>query len=136
MQRTTIFHLLHATNEILSKPEIKTSLSAKQIYTVSKLDRKVDAENKNTGKHQQALLDIRALALAKEGITEDEKKDIANNHKENWQKVWDEEVENPVEVKIPFAASEKILQHLTKADVTTAAIDFLIEAPEVELTVV
>lgn len=130
MKRITVFQLLNATTEILGKPEIKSSLTGKQIYSISKLDRKLETENKRTAKLQAELQKSMQEANAKDGITDEEKKEVNTKFKDDWQGVWDEEVENPIEVKIPFESSERILQNISKADVTTAVIEHLIEQPE------
>lgn len=128
--RLDIYKLLSATNEILGKTEIKGSLSAKEIYSVGKLNRKLTSENNRTATRQEQLRGALAEALKKEDITEDEKTKLNEDFGDDWRAIWEEETPNPVEVKIPFERSEKILQSITKADVTNCVMDLLIDEPK------
>ena len=132
MQRIENYKLLYATNDILGKVEIKTSLNAKQIYSVSKLNNKLEAINKVTVKKQDEARKSYNEALKAEGITEEQKKELTETFNADWKTILDEEVGNPVEVKIPFEASEKIMQYLDKSDVTQTVIEYLIAEPSDE----
>ena len=134
MQRIENYKLLYATNDILGKPEIKTSLNAKQIYSVSKLNNKLEAINKVTVKKQDEARKAYNEALKAEGITEDQKKELSETFNADWKTILEDTVENPVEVKIPFEASEKILQYLDKSDVTQTVIEYLIAEPSEDKT--
>ena len=134
MQRLEIYKLLYATNDILGKPEIKTSLNAKQIYSVSKLNNKLEAINKVTVKRQDQCRTAFNEAVKTEGVTEEVKKDLSEIFNNDWKAILEDTVENPIEVKIPFEASEKILQHLDKSDVTQTVIQYLIEEPSEDKT--
>ena len=134
MQRIEVYKLLYATNDILGKPEIKTSLNAKQIYSVSKLNNKLEAINKVTVKRQDEARKAVNEAMKTEGITEEQKKELQDSFNADWKVILDDTVENPIEVKIPFEASEKILQHLDKSDVTQTVIQYLIEEPSEDKT--
>src|SRR6188768_1433410 len=129
MQRIEVYKLLYATNDILGKPEIKTSLNAKQIYSVSKLNNKLEAINKVTVKRQDDARRAFNEATKAEGFTEEQKKELTETFNADWKVILDYTVENPIEVKIPFEASEKILQYLDKSDVTQTVIQYLIEEP-------
>ena len=134
MQRIEVYKLPYATNDILGKPEIKTSLNAKQIYSVSKLNNKLEAINKVTVKRQDEARKAVNEAMKTEGITEEQKKELQDSFNADWKVILDDTVENPIEVKIPFEASEKILQHLDKSDVTQTVIQYLIEEPSEDKT--
>ena len=134
MQRIEVYKLLYATNDILGKPEIKTSLNAKQIYSVSKLNNKLEAINKVTVKRQDDARRAFNEATKAEGFTEEQKKELTETFNADWKVILDDTVENPIEVKIPFEASEKILQHLDKSDVTQTVIQYLIEEPSEDKT--
>ena len=134
MQRIEVYKLLYATNDILGKVEIKTSLNAKQIYSVSKLNNKLEAINKVTVKRQDDARRAFNEATKAEGFTEEQKKELTETFNADWKVILDDTVENPIEVKIPFEASEKILQHLDKSDVTQTVIQYLIEEPSEDKT--
>jgi len=85
--------------------------------------------NKVTVKRQDETRRAYNDSLKVEGITEEQKKELAETFNADWKVILDDTVENPIEVKIPFEASEKILQHIDKSDVTQTVIQYLIEEP-------
>lgn len=131
-----VLNLNHAVNNILGKPEIKTALDGKVIYLAAKLSNKLQSINKSTGKHQDELKRSANAAMTKEGITDEDKRAITEQFNSDWQASLEKEVENPVEVKIPFEVSEKILQHIDNAPATRSLIEFLIAEPLPEMAVV
>jgi len=143
MQRIEVYKLLYATNDILGKPEMKSSLNAKQIYAVSKLNNRLESINKVTVKRQDELRKsynaaskplIEGANDEQKKLKVDEDKALQESFNADWKAILEDEVGNPVEVKIPFEASEKILQHIDKSDVTQTVIEYLIAEPEEDKT--
>lgn len=129
MQRLEIFKLMNAVDEIIGTPQIKETLSAKQIYAIAKLKRKLRSENERTAKRQDDIR-ISFTEAMKQPMQDEEKNDLQKRFSEDWKAIIEEEVDCPVEVKLPFDAAETILKSLTKSDSTEAVIEYLIEEPK------
>lgn len=128
MNRLEVFRLVTGTNEILGTPEIKKTLTGKEIYALSKLNRKLNTENDRTYTKQKALQS--AFSVAVKDLDEEQKKSLTDKFNDDWKAVYDEQVENPVEVLIPFENAEGIMRSVKDAQVTNTLLEYLIDAPK------
>lgn len=134
MERIEVLRIKKATEAILGSSEIKASLDFKQIYALSKLNRKSSAINDKTKERDTDLRKAFELATSEEtkrnacALPDEEalkkilETDIKNLYNEN--------VDFDIEVRIPAEKAEKILQLLPFYDLTNTVVEYLLEAPE------
>ena len=124
MERINIFRIVKTTEEILNSKEIKATLDFKEIYSLTKLNKKAAAINKRTTEREQ---DIRnAFAEAGKDINAEEKKELNKAFRKDLQDLFSEEVEFAVEVRLDPSRCEAMLRQLS-GDGTEIAVDYLIE---------
>lgn len=126
--RFHIIQLVRATNQILVAPEMKSSLDGKQIYAVHKLNARLMAENKHTLTREQAIRAAARSVMDDANIANGEKTKAKREMDADLETLFNEQVDNMVEIKIPFDAAESIMKHLS-GDCVKTAIEYLIESP-------
>lgn len=130
MQRIEILRIKHATDEILGTPEIKQTLNGKEIYSISKLNVKATATHKHSterGKQLRVAFD----GAKEQTCNPDEEKALQEQYNTDVETLYNEDVPDfKVEIKITFDRAEKIMQCITKSDITNTVIEYLVDEPK------
>lgn len=125
IKRIDIFLLLQATDEILGSPSMKAGLDFKQLYALSKLNRKLHSENKHTGTKETDLRE--AFDKARAGATGEPLISLTKEFEKDIEALHSAEVEFTIEQKIPQKNAEPIVKGLSKSRYTTIVFEYLIQ---------